>query len=96
MTISLDTIKTLAAWLLAISALVGAILALLGKLKTVWIYVLRPAFRKVKPVLKVIAVLATLVIPNALIIGLVMRLIATYYFEADSLELIMSSVDAAT
>ena len=91
MIISEDTIRTIAAWLLAIATLVGAILALLGKLKKAWTYVLKPVFKKVKPVVKVIAALATLVIPNGLIIGFLLRRVATYYIEAGSLDFVITN-----
>jgi hypothetical protein len=79
-----ETIKAIVTWAAAVVGLLTAILALIGKLVPLWKKVLRPS-------LKVIVAPATLIIPNGLIIGFLMHRVATYYFEAGSLDFVITN-----
>ena len=50
-----------------------------------------PVWNKAKPFVKVVTAVATLVVPNALIIGFLLRWVATYYFEAGSLDFLITN-----
>ena len=72
-----------------VSAALGAILALLAVLEKIW-----PSWpRVVKPFIKFCAAFSTLIIPNGLIIGFFMYWVATYYWEAGSVELLITNQD---
>jgi hypothetical protein len=48
-------------------------------------------WQRLKPALRVIVAAASLILPNALIVGLIMHQVAIYYFEAGSLDLIVTN-----
>ena len=48
-------------------------------------------WQRLKPALKLVLAAASLVLPNALIVGLLLYRVAIYYFEAGSLDLIVTN-----
>lgn len=83
-----ETIKSIVTWGGAVVGLLAAVLALVGGLgkivKPLWKRVLRPS-------LKVVGAPASLIVPNLLIIGFLTHKVATYYFEAGSLEFVITN-----
>jgi hypothetical protein len=87
-----DTVKTILPWLVTALTLLTLILGLFGKLGEAWHKFFRPLWEKaVRPLLKIVVAPATLVLPNAFIIGFLMHKVATYYFEAGSLEFVITN-----
>lgn len=87
-----DTFRTILPWAATILGLLTAILVFLGKLRETWNNFLEPLWKKVlRPLLKVVVAAATLILPNALIIGFLMHRVATYYFEAGSLDFVITN-----
>ena len=83
-----DTIKAIVTGAAAVVGLLTAILALIGKLRNIVV----PVWKKLlMPSLKVFVAPATLIIPNGLIIGLLMHRVAIFYFEAGSLDFVITN-----
>ena len=84
---TLDSLKQFVTWASAIVALLGGIMALFKEtrmlLKSVWL--------RLKPAIKIVIATASLILPNALIVGLLMNRFAIYYYEAGSLDLIVTN-----
>jgi hypothetical protein len=92
MSMTWETIKAIVTWAGAVVGLVTAILGLLGKLPKIWRNFVLPLWKKLlRPSLKVVVAPATLIIPNGLIIGLLMYRVAIYYFEAGSLDFVITN-----
>lgn len=91
MVIAGDTIKLILGLAAAVLGLLGAILGFLSKPEA-WRNFLEPLWMKgVRPILRVVIALATLIIPNGLIVGFLMHRISTYYFDAGSLDLVITN-----
>ena len=84
---TLDSLKQFVTWASAIVALLGGIMALFKEtrmlLKWVWL--------RLKPAIKIVLATASLILPNTLIIGLLMNRFGIYYYEAGSLDLIVTN-----
>jgi hypothetical protein len=82
-----DSLKQFVTWTSATVALLGGIMALFKEtrrfLKWIWL--------QLKPAIKIVLATASLILPNALIVGLLMNRFAIYYYEAGSLDLIVTN-----
>lgn len=85
-----DTYKSIIAWAIPTLGLLAALLVFLSK-PEVWNSFLKIWNKIIKPSVKVVVAPATLVIPNGFIIGFLMYRIAIYYFEAGSLEFVITN-----
>lgn len=91
MVVSGDQIKEIAIWLGAIGSLLGVMLALSDQITKALIKI-KPAWEKViKPLVKFVTALASLIIPHLFIIGAMIYWVATYYWEAGRLDLIITN-----
>ena len=94
-----DVATSWAKWLAIIGAFLGVItgiLQIVGQLKPMleWLQkrILRPMWKRpVKPIAKLIVAIATLMIPNGFFIGFLTFNVAGYYFEAGSVDYIITN-----
>ena len=71
-------------------AIVGLLVGILTIFKVTREFV-ASVWQRLKPAMKLLLGAASLVVPNALIVGILMYRVAIYYFEAGSLDLIVTN-----
>lgn len=72
----------------------GAVVGLLIGIFTIFKVtrdILASLWQRLKPTIKLLLAVASLVLPNALIVGLIMHQVAIYYFDAGNLDLIVTN-----
>ncbi len=72
------------------SVIVGLLVGILTIFKVTRNF-LASLWRRLKPRMKLVLAAASLVLPNALIVGLLLYRVAIYYFKAGSLDLIVTN-----
>jgi hypothetical protein len=87
-----DSIKRITALVGVIVALLTTVLLLFDKTAEVWQRIIKPAWFKImKPFLKFTIASATLVLPNAFMIGFPYYSLARFYWEIGSIDYIITN-----